>query len=95
MEKSVAISLVIFLAAALTLQASSAPAVACKHHMDSSKPPAANDWEGTECEYRSLDKRALIDAVLNACSIIITSSSDIHHRLMGPEAKDLVCVNVQ
>ena len=92
MEQAVATLLLIFSAAALSLQADFATdrTGPCKHGSESAKKPTANDWESAECEYRSLDRRALIDAVMDACSIIIDSSSNIHPRLMGPEGKNLV-----
>ena len=80
MEKSAAISLVL-LAAALALQANSAPVSGCKHDKDSLKPPTSG-----KCEYQSLNKEGLIDDIVNACDIIIDNSSDIHENLLGAKS---------
>lgn len=86
MEKVVTTLLVIFFTAALlALQASSAPLDGC-NHKELHKPPT--NPENPECEYHLSDKRALIDGILEACGIIIGTTSDIHRELLG--AKSLV-----
>lgn len=87
MKKGSASLLIFFFAAVISMRAQSAPSTsACAKQKQRSVGEMEEDRVLSECEYHSLDKRTLIDDILTACRRIVHVSSDIHHKLLGPNS---------
>ena len=85
MQRENVFLVIFFFAAVLSQQTQSAPpASPCSNQQHKQSSETANDRVLSECEYHSLDKRTLIDDILTACRRIVLVSSNIHHKLMGP-----------